>query len=230
MSVIWLKKDELLKVIVCRLTEADVVLDIGCGIQPQRYLRPLVHVCCEPHEQYISLLQGKVEREYDRRYVVLRATWAEAIRIFPPKSVDTVFLVDVIEHLKKEEGRRLLMATEELARRQVAVFTPLGDLPQCHPDGKDAWGLDGGKWQEHKSAWTPEDFDETWDVYAAEVFHTADNMGRPFESPFGAFWAIKTHREGIVCPTGMVRPRRQRIHIALDNAIDRVIALLGRWH
>ena len=65
-------------------------------------------------------------------------------------------------------------------------------MPQQHPDGKDAWGLDGGMWQEHKSGWSPEDFDDSWDIYASKVFHTADHEGKPFDEPFGAFVAVKT--------------------------------------
>ena len=192
MGLTWLTAEEMLPALRKALEPVPVVLDIGCGIMPQPYLRPLVHICCEPFEQYVEVLQGKVRRRQDRTFVVLKATWAQALELFPPRSVDTVFLVDVIEHLEKEEARRLLAATEPLVRRQVVIFTPLGFLPQHHPDGKDAWGLDGGRWQEHRSGWGPEDFDSSWQIYAARAFHIADNMGRPLEEAFGALWAIKT--------------------------------------
>jgi hypothetical protein len=119
--------------------------------------------------------------------------WHEAVNFFPEKSVDTVFLVDVIEHLEKEEGRNLLALTEKIARKQVVVFTPLGFMPQHHEDGKDAWGLNGADWQEHKSGWLPEDFSEDWQFFIAKEFHLIDNLLQPLEKPYGAFWAIKTH-------------------------------------
>jgi len=191
MNITWLETDSLFPAAVASLAEAEVVLDIGCGIMPQKYLRPRVHICCEPFQQYVEHLQQKVAREYDRSYVIVNAPWSEAVRIFPPKSVDTVFLVDVIEHLEKSEALELLGRTEALARKQIVLFTPLGFLPQEDLDGKDAWGLDGGAWQEHKSGWAPEDFDSSWRIYASKVFHTADCFGRAFETPYGAMWAIK---------------------------------------
>ncbi|HBG06064.1 MAG: hypothetical protein A2075_04250 [Geobacteraceae bacterium GWC2_58_44] len=191
MNITWLDTDKLFPAAIETLVEPDVVLDIGCGIMPQKYVRPRVHICCEPFGQYVEHLQQKVALEYDRSYVVVNAPWSEAVKIFPPKSVDTVFLVDVIEHLEKSEALDLLRRTEALARKQVVLFTPLGFLPQEDLDGKDAWGLDGGAWQEHKSGWSPEDFDASWRIYASKVFHTADCFGRAFETPYGAMWAIK---------------------------------------
>ncbi len=218
MSIEWLDKDELLSVAIKQLQDVEVVLDIGCGIMPQKFLRPLVHICCEPFGQYVEVLQTKTKDEYDRTYVIINAGWADAVRLFPPKSVDTVFLVDVIEHLQKEEALGLLKATEIIARRQIAVFTPLGFMPQQHPDGKDAWGLSGAQWQEHKSGWHPEDFDESWNIYAVRNYHSMDNMGRRLESPFGAMWAFKTFVDPNA-PTETTK-LRQRIKNITDISLD----------
>ncbi len=179
----------------------------------------MVHICCEPFQQYLEQLQEKIKHAHDRTFVLLKATWSEALELFPPKSVDSVFLVDVIEHLEKAEALRLLKATEALAREQIAVFTPLGFLPQRHSDGKDAWGLDGGDWQEHKSGWEPEDFDDSWDIYAAKVFHTEDGQGRVFEKPYGALWAIKSIGEVVLEDTEFSF-EREKIHTLVDLAID----------
>jgi len=191
MGIHWLEKEKFFPTAINKIEKADIVLDIGCGIMPQKYIRPRVHICCEPYDQYVKHLQEKMRTEYDRNYVIVHATWREVIKMFPPRSVDTVFLTDVVEHLEKEEAMKLLHDTEKIARKQIVVFTPLGFMPQEHHDGKDAWGLDGAAWQEHKSGWHPEDFDDSWDVYATEKFHEEDNFGKKLESPFGAFWAIK---------------------------------------
>lgn len=174
----------------------QVVLDIGCGIQPQNYVTPLVHICCEPFGEYIEYLQREIyERKkinmIDRNYVFINASWSEMAKYIPERSVDTVFLLDVIEHLDKAQGRELLAWAEKIARCQVVVFTPLGFVKQEHPDGKDAWGMGGGGWQEHKSGWVPEDFDDTWQTYATEKFHYKSNLGDPYTVPVGAFYAIK---------------------------------------
>lgn len=191
MEVNWMAHHQLISSVASQLRQVKVVLDIGCGIIPQNLVRPSVHICLEPFRQYIQVLQKKTTNASDIIYVIINATWAEAIKIFPERSVDTVFLLDVIEHLEKEEAKLLLKATEKIAREQIVIFTPLGFLPQKHPDGKDAWGYDGGQWQEHKSGWQPEDFDDSYNIYASEAVHIVDSMGRAFDKPFGAFWAIK---------------------------------------
>ena len=190
----WCEKEALMDIAIAELQVVEVVLDIGCGIVPQNYVRPQTHICCEPFGDYVSHLQHKIatREQRDRTYVILNMGWHDAVRYFPTKSVDTVFLVDVIEHLDKEEGRRLLALTENLARRQLVIFTPLGFMPQHH-NGKDGWGLDGAEWQEHRSGWLPEDFGDTWKIFAAKEFHVVDSLSRPLETPYGAMWAIKTY-------------------------------------
>lgn len=219
MTIRWVERDELIPAVVDKLEKVDVVLDIGCGIEPQRYIRPMVHVCCEPFVQYVERLKEKTAETLDRIYLVVQASWEEAVKIFPPKSVDTVFLADVIEHLEKEEGARLLRMTTGIARRQVAVFTPLGFLPQ-YSEGKDAWGMDGASWQEHKSSWLPEDFDDHWEIYASRAFHTVDHKGRPLSPPHGAFWAIRTQAEESPVRAETVDRRRKvrRVHdLSVEN-------------
>ena len=192
MSLTWLEKEKLIPTVLKKLLPANILLDIGCGIRPQDFIKTKVQVCCDPCVQYVERLQKSLKEDKTRHYVILNAAWSEVVSLFPPKSVDSVFLLDVIEHLEKEEAIRLLKLTEEIARIQIAIFTPLGFMPQKHPDGKDAWGFDGGLWQEHRSGWEPDDFDTTWDVYAAKVYHTIDNSGKHLETPYGALWAIKS--------------------------------------
>jgi len=191
MKIKWLKPDQFISFVAQKFKNVNVVLDIGCGIMPQNYVRPIVHICCEPFDQYVEHLKEKTKNNYDREYVIIRASWKEAVKIFPEKSIDTIFLVDVIEHLEKKEAKILLRKTEKIARKQIIIFTPLGFIPQSHPSGKDAWGLNGGAWQEHKSGWLPEDFGNNWDIFACKDYHKIDNMGKKYKKPKGAFWAIK---------------------------------------
>lgn len=222
MNVVWLERDALFPAVRGRLEPIDVVLDIGSGIMPQDMVHPLVHICCEPYGEYLERLREKSADCFDRTYVLVKATWEEAVRIFPEKSVDTVFLADVIEHLEKEEGARLLRATEGIARRQVAVFTPLGFLPQSC-EGEDAWGLGGASWQEHRSGWLPEDFGEEWEIRASRDFHTVDHMGKPLSPPHGAFWAVRTHpretAEGARAATLERKEKLRKVHdLSVENS------------
>lgn len=191
MSVYYLDKDKLFPEVKKRLKTTEIVLDVGCGIRPQKLVTPRVHICFEPYQGYLDHLQEKAKDEFDRSYLILKGTWEDAVKVLPPKSVDSVFLLDVIEHLEKKKGQRLLNATEKLAREQVVIFTPLGFVPQEHKDGQDAWGLTGGKWQKHKSGWKPDDFDDSWDIYVAKKYHFEDNLGKKYPKPYGAFFAIK---------------------------------------
>lgn len=195
MNIVKVEADKLFAVTSAKLEQVDVLLDIGSGIRPQQLLRPMTHICCEPCLQYVEKLKVITEGSSDRSYVIIHADWRTITGLLPTASVDTVILADVIEHLEKHEAYELLQDTIRLARRQVAVFTPLGFMPQFHRDGKDAWGLDGGEWQEHKSGWMPEDFGEGWDVVFAEEFHTTDNWGEPLHKPYGAMWAVLTRQE-----------------------------------
>ena len=64
MGITWVEKEDLLPTLSKKLEDVDIVLDIGCGIMPQRYIRPLVHICCEPFDQYVKRLQQKIKNEF----------------------------------------------------------------------------------------------------------------------------------------------------------------------
>jgi hypothetical protein len=68
---------------------------------------------------------------------------------FKYKSFDTILCIDLIEHLERCEGERLLNEMEKIARRQIFVFTPVGFLPQMAFDTP---------LQTNRSAWKTSDF------------------------------------------------------------------------
>lgn len=193
MGVQWFDRETLAKVVRFYVRETDVVLDIGCGIKPQEFFKPRLHILCEPCQEYVSVLRQKFPDSPDR--FILMSTAEDLVRLLPDRSVDTVFLLDIIEHLEKGEGKNLLSECERVARHQVILFTPLGFVAQEHqPGGRDAWGLRGGAWQVHVSGWEPQDFDSSWEILGAQEYHLTDAMGHPLIPPAGAFWAIKTMR------------------------------------
>jgi hypothetical protein len=65
-------------------------------------------------------------------------------------SVDAVVLLQVIEHLTKEEGYQILEAAERIARQRIVVTTPNGYVTQDE--------YDGNPYQRHLSDWSIEDF------------------------------------------------------------------------
>ncbi len=192
----WFNADELVHEAQKKINQVNIVLDVGCGIRPQRLTRTFIHVCVDAHKQYLAVLKDRIITDKGIRgrlkYLYVNTIVDKIIKLFPDKSFDSIFLLDVIEHLEKQKGLDLINSFKKIARHQIVIFTPIGFVKQEHPDGKDAWGLDGGTWQEHKSGWTPEDFDDSWEFVACKAFHKATNLGESIEIPVGAFFAIKT--------------------------------------
>ena len=127
------------------------------------------------------------------RFVYLKSDLEESSQLFPPASIDTALLVDVIEHVEREPGLASLERLKRIVRQQIALFTPIGFMPQeSHADGVDPWGMGGTEWQRHRSGWSPDEFpsDDGWTVIACHDFHKVDGYGRPLDKPFGAMWAI----------------------------------------
>ena len=227
MAIEWVNKADLYYKLMLKLKPAEIILDIGTGISPQEYIEPSVHICCEPYAEYIEVLKQRIKSEFKnkkQKYVLINLNWGEVINIFPKKSIDSVFLIDVIEHLNKEEASILLKRTEEIVTNQIVIFTPLGFMPQTHNDGKDAWGLSGAKWQEHLSGWDNNDFDESWDILAVKAYHFIDNIGNKLEEPFGALWAIKNYSDTTVITNNYKKYKaglsRVRLHRWLDKFLN----------
>jgi hypothetical protein len=172
------------------ILETDVVLDIGCGIRPMTFFRPRVHMCVEPHKEYVQILSEMAAHQ--PQLVILHTEARDIVRVLADQSVDSIFLIDVIEHIDKGEGLEILNQCRRIARRQVAVFTPIGFVPQDFDGESDAWGLSGTDLQRHRSGWTPDDFGEGWSFLCCDVYHTADPKGQKRDKPAGAFWALHT--------------------------------------
>lgn len=175
------------------------VIDIGCGIRPQWFFKPHLHLCIEPYQEYIDILKDRFHNEPG--FIVLKGSALTILPLLPDKIADSIFMVDVIEHLEKEEGFKILNELKRIARKQVIIFTPHGFMPQEYEKGDiDAWGLGGTDYQEHKSGWLPEDFGSDWTFHLCHNYHNMDSHLRPLEKPFGAFWAILNISEPVVLP------------------------------
>lgn len=68
---------------------------------------------------------------------------------FKPKSFDIVFCGELLEHLEKEDGWRLIKAMEEIACRQIIITTPVGMYKVVK--------LGNNPYLEHKSGWYPDE-------------------------------------------------------------------------
>jgi hypothetical protein len=151
------------------LPPARFLVDIGCGIKPQPLIACIQYLGVEPFAPYLE--------DYARRHQMTtqamfwNATWGAWLDQWYGPRPDVVTVLDVVEHIRKEDGLDLLERTLEKAGC-VVVFTPLGDMPQdLDEHGDDAWGFHGNHLQRHLSAWQPEDFPDTAEVYVDPTFH-----------------------------------------------------------
>jgi hypothetical protein len=170
--------------------ETDVVLDIGCGIVPMSYFRPKLHIMMEPWREYADILSYR--HAGDKSVIVLRQNALDGLKSFADQSIDSISMLDVIEHMPKGVGLKVLEECERVARQQIIVFTTLGFMPQ-HVDltiEKDGWGLNGAEVQEHLSGWMPGDFPQTYSFFICDQFHSVDFRGSKLPQPFGAFFAV----------------------------------------
>jgi hypothetical protein len=69
-------------------------------------------------------------------------------KVFGSRRFDACIALDVIEHLTKEDGWKMLDDMERLATKRVIIFTPNGFVPQKSHDGD---------LQEHLSGWTADE-------------------------------------------------------------------------
>lgn len=131
------------------LIECQTVLDVGAGVRPMQWYTPARHVCLEPYAPYVAVLQTA-------GYAVLHAEALPGLQSVLDDGLrfEAVYLLDVIEHMEKDEGRQVLALAQQVATVQVIVFTPDGFKEQT----TDNWGYEGHAWQTHRSGWTQDDF------------------------------------------------------------------------
>jgi len=128
---------------------AQTVLDIGCGrgVPAHLVLRRCSHyylVGLDIFEPYVRECQKSGSHE------ALILGDARRLPFSKSKPFDIVFLVEVIEHLDKQEAQQVLEAAEEICRKQIILTAPVGFLRQQ--------AYDSNLYQEHKSAWNPAEF------------------------------------------------------------------------
>lgn len=94
------------------------------------------------------------------------------------KLFDLITCFDVIEHLKKEDGYKLIQDLEKLSNKTIVFLTPLGDI---------AIGESKIQYHVHLSGWRPEEFVKLG--YQCWVF---PNFHKRYG--YGAFFAIKSDK------------------------------------
>lgn len=131
------------------LKSSKTILDIGCGDGSFMALLNKSHTYSvtgvELFPAYIKRAQKTGAYKNVLKHDIRKLT-------FHKKSFDSVLSSQVIEHITKKEGEKLLEDMEKIARNRVIIGTPNGHFHQ------EAY--DENKLQKHKSHWTIKDFEQ----------------------------------------------------------------------
>lgn len=126
--------------------DCKTLLDLGCG-----YPSPIRAFSKKYFSVGVDLFEPDIEKSkkegIHNKYVELGVM--EIGRHFKEDSFECVLASDLLEHLDKEDGERLITTMENIASKKVVIFTPNGFVSQP--------GYGGNPWQEHKSGWTSEE-------------------------------------------------------------------------
>jgi len=120
------------------------VLDVGCGRPTEsNYIeKGIFKVGLDIYEPYLK------EREKQKTHNVLILGDARNLP-FPDKFFDVVVATEVLEHLNKSDGFKMIAEMERVAKKKIILTTPNGYLPtyagpndnpkECHLSG---WSYD----------------------------------------------------------------------------------------
>lgn len=141
------------------------VLDVGCGLSlKSQYIEADIRVGLEIYPTYLEKIEADVP------YVGIVGNAMDMDKLFLPKSFDLVLLLDILEHVEKEDGIKLLEMAETIAREAVIVETPKGYVPQ----NIDIWGWGGHEHQTHRSGWEPEELADRGYQYVLRPYTMCD--------------------------------------------------------
>ena len=130
------------------LKDCDDVLDVGCGRSlSMRWLGVKHPVGIEAYRPAYE--EAKRENTHDE---LICGDVRSLSEHFKPGQFDACIALDVIEHLTKEDGLKLIEQMEKIARRKIIFSTPSGFLPQHH--------FEHGDLQEHLSGWEASEMEQ----------------------------------------------------------------------
>jgi len=176
-------------------TKNLTVLDLGCGKMesgissqiPEIPLKDYVGVEIFPdaieHSKKLPMVTAK--REYVQEDIL------EYAEFNTDKKKDIVFLFDVMEHLEKKDGLKLLKNVEKIAQKRILIFMPLGEHTLEANDGIVAES--GNPYQRHQSEWSVEEWQDLgYDVELLRGFHHGGSLD--------AAWIMKDTDYMATCP------------------------------
>jgi hypothetical protein len=169
---------ELVVLLRRELKDCESFLELGCGNNsPVRYFsRNFKSVGVDSFKPYLE--KSKKMGIHDEYFLMDVRNLK-----FKRKSFDAVLALDLIEHLTKSEGEKLLTDMERIARKKVIIFTPNGFLEQHEYDGNIR--------QVHKSGWTVSEMRKKgYKIFGVNGIKLLKGRGRFKQSRNLAIWVI----------------------------------------
>jgi SAM-dependent methyltransferase len=161
------------------LAGCEQVLDVGCGVAFT--MRDLGVSQTTGFDAYAPSIEKA--RQFNTHDELVLGDVRELMRTFKAKSFDACVALDVIEHLPKPDGLKLMAEMEQIARKKVVFLTPNGFLPQGNTDQND--------FQRHHSGWEPAEMREHgYEVFGLLGLKTWRGEYHRLKYKPSAFWAI----------------------------------------
>lgn len=124
-----------------QLKDCQTVLDLGCGpSSPLKNIRNIKYsVGVELFTPYLKLSKSqKIHTKYLQKNILELD--------FPKNSFDAVILIEVLEHLSKQDGQKVLKLANKWAKNKVIISTPNLYFPMDQ--------VDNNPHQKHLSGWS----------------------------------------------------------------------------
>jgi len=123
------------------LKNCSTVLDLGCGpSSPLKNIKNITYsVGVELFTPYLELSKSqKIHSKYLQKNILDLD--------FPKNSFDAVILIEVLEHLSKQDGQKVLKLANKWAKNKVIISTPNLYFPMDE--------VDLNPYQKHLSGWS----------------------------------------------------------------------------
>lgn len=128
------------------LLKSTSVLDLGCG-----GYSPIQHITKHFHSIGMDIFAPSIKMSKSQKIhdTYIKSNLMDVDKHIKPKSIDTVLLLDVIEHFSKKDAYTILKKAENIAIKNVVVLTPNGFWHQ------ESYAEN--PYQVHKSGWDTDD-------------------------------------------------------------------------
>lgn len=136
----------LMDILVDSLGDYSTLLDLGCG--PKSPIRLILYrqdKFTVGIDSFVPYLEASQAKKIHNQYYQMDIRKMDIL----PKTFDVVMCFDVLEHLTKEEGEKLIADMELIAIKRVIIFTPNGFQKQDM--------FDNNINQVHQSGWTAQE-------------------------------------------------------------------------